>query len=65
MTDPRSLCNGAGMLLAQLGSAEAVMRLSKKDIGLDAKAFWALVGMAVARTERTDEASGSSTRDAT
>ena len=65
MTDPRSLCNGAGTLLAQVGSTEAVMRLSRKEIGWDAKALCTLVGMLVMRTEMTDEASGSSTRDAT
>ena len=64
MTDPRSLCIGAGMLLAQGGSTEAVMRLSKKDIGSDSKAFWTLVGTLVMRTEMTDEASGCSIRDA-
>lgn len=65
MTDPRSLCNGAGMLLAQTGSTEAVMRLPRKDIGSDANAFWTLVGTLVIRTEMTDEAAGSSIRDAT
>ena len=64
MTDPRSLCIGAGMLLAQVGSTEAVMRGSKKAIGSDSKAFWTLVGTLVMRTEMTDEASGSSIRDA-
>ena len=65
MTDPRSLCSGAGMLLAQGGSTEAVMRLSKKDTGSDSKAFWTLVGTLVMRTEMTDEASGSSIIDDT
>ena len=63
MTDPRSLCTGAGMSLAQLGSGEAVTKLSMKEMGSDAKAFWALVGMAVMRTEMTDEAAGSSRTD--
>ena len=39
MTEPRSLCTGAGMSLAQLGSGEAVMKFSRKEIGSDAKAF--------------------------
>ena len=64
ITDPRSLCSGAGMLLAQVGSTEAVMRFSRKGIGSDSKAFWTLVGTLVMRTEMTDEASGSSIRDA-
>lgn len=38
ITDPKSLCIGAGMLLAQDGSGVAVAKFTTKDIEFDSKA---------------------------
>ena len=63
ITDPKSLCIGAGTLLAQAGRGVAVAKFTTNDIESDSKACWTVVGTLVMRTERTDEAPGSSSSD--